>query len=67
MKRHLKGLALEQYKATLPKFNQKQKNIPSDPQIDSGRSGTALGHLGVQKNFIAKMSHFSTWFGGISG
>jgi hypothetical protein len=27
MKRQLKGLALEQYKATLPKFNQRQKNI----------------------------------------
>tara|TARA_R110001592_G_scaffold150202_2_gene375965 strand:- start:1721 stop:2407 length:687 start_codon:yes stop_codon:yes gene_type:complete len=27
MKRHLKGLALKQYKATLPKFNQRQKNI----------------------------------------
>ena len=41
MKRHLKGLALEQYKATLPKFNQKQKNIIV---------GTLLGDSTLQRS-----------------
>ena len=41
MKRQIKGLALEQYKATLPKFNQKQKNIIV---------GTLLGDSTLQRS-----------------
>lgn len=41
MKRQLKGLALEHYKRSLPKFNQTQKNIII---------GTLLGNSILQKN-----------------
>jgi hypothetical protein len=48
MTRQLKGLALEQYKATLPKLNQKQKNIIV---------GTLLGDSTLQRSKALKPLH----------
>ena len=48
MKRYLKGLALEQYKSTLPKFNQRQKNIIV---------GTLLGDSTLQRSKALKPLH----------
>jgi len=48
MKRHLKGLALQHYKATLPKFNQRQKNIIV---------GTLLGDSTLQRSQALKPLH----------
>lgn len=48
MKRHLKGLSLKEYKATLPKFNQRQKNIIV---------GTLLGNSTLQRSKSFKVLH----------
>lgn len=74
MKRQLKGIALEDYKANLPKLNQKQKNIIvgallGDATLQKSNSLQPLYNLKFEQKSNNKLyidhiySHFKDWCG----